>query len=109
MSIQNSTTDTKFYLRERINHYTEQLETSIANTFGELIHELREECIQHLRKIRQRRTSPPKYLEKDKNKYQLFSGKYAGDFQISEIEFPEKTRVGNLADLGCGININQKP
>ena len=53
MSTQNSTTDTKFYLRERINHYTEQLETSIANTFGELIHELREECVQHLRKIRQ--------------------------------------------------------
>jgi hypothetical protein len=53
MSIQNSTTDTKFYLRDRINHYTEQLETSIADTFGELIHELREECIQHLHKIRQ--------------------------------------------------------
>ena len=53
MSIQNSTTDTKFYLRERINHYTEQLETSIADTFGDLIHEWREECIQHLHKLKQ--------------------------------------------------------
>lgn len=53
MNTQNITTDTKFYPRERINHYTEQLETSIADTFGDLIHEWREECIQHLHKLKQ--------------------------------------------------------
>ena len=45
--------DSKHYLAELINLYTEQLDKPIASTFGELIQEIRKECIQELDQIRQ--------------------------------------------------------
>ena len=47
------TQDRKHYLAELINLYREQLNKPIANTFGELIKEIRKECIQELDQIRQ--------------------------------------------------------
>ena len=44
--------DSKHYLAELINLYSEQLDKPIANTFGELIQEIRKECIQELDQIR---------------------------------------------------------
>lgn len=45
--------DSKHYLAELINLYSEQLDKPIANTFGELIQEIRKECIQQLNQLRQ--------------------------------------------------------
>ena len=45
--------DTKEYLAELINLYREQLNKPIANTFGELIQEIRKECIQELDQLKQ--------------------------------------------------------
>ena len=45
--------DSKHYLAELINLYSEQLDKPIANTFGELIQEIRKECIQELDQLRQ--------------------------------------------------------
>ena len=45
--------DSKHYLAELINLYSEQLDKPIANTFGELIQEIRKECIQQLDQLRQ--------------------------------------------------------
>ena len=45
--------DSKNYLAELINLYSEQLNKPIANTFGELIQEIRKECIQELDQLRQ--------------------------------------------------------
>jgi len=46
------TQDTKEYLADLINLYSKQLDQPIANTFGELIKEIRQECIQELDQIR---------------------------------------------------------
>ena len=45
--------DSKHYLAELINLYSEQLDKPIASTFGELIQEIRKECIQELDQLRQ--------------------------------------------------------
>ena len=45
--------DSKHYLAELINLYTEQLDKPIASTFGELIQEIRKECIQQLDQLKQ--------------------------------------------------------
>ena len=42
------TQDTKEYLADLINLYSKQLDQPIASTFGELIKEIRQECIQEL-------------------------------------------------------------
>ena len=47
------TQDRKHYLAELINLYREQLNKPIANTFGELIQEIRKECIQELDQLTQ--------------------------------------------------------
>ena len=44
--------DSKHYLAELINLYSEQLDKPIASTFGELIQEIRKECIQELDQLR---------------------------------------------------------
>lgn len=49
----NETQDTKHYLADLINLYTEQLEKPIAKTFGDLIQKERKECIQELNQLRQ--------------------------------------------------------
>lgn len=46
------TQDTKEYLADLINLYSKQLDQPIASTFGELIKEIRQECIQELDLIR---------------------------------------------------------
>ena len=48
----NDSLDRKQVLGDLISLYTEQLEKPIANTFGELIQEIRKECIQELDQIR---------------------------------------------------------
>ena len=45
--------DSKHYLAELINLYSEQLNKPIANTFGELIQETRKECIHKLDQLKQ--------------------------------------------------------
>ena len=45
--------DSKHYLAELINLYSEQLDKPIAKTFGELIQEIRKECIQELDQLKQ--------------------------------------------------------
>ena len=45
--------DTKEYLAELINLYTDQLDKPIASTFGELIQETRKECIHKLDQLKQ--------------------------------------------------------
>ena len=45
--------DSKHYLAELINLYSEQLDKPIASTFGELIQEIRKECIQELDQLKQ--------------------------------------------------------
>ena len=47
------TQDSKHYLAELINLYTDQLDKPIASTFGELIQETRKECIQELDQLKQ--------------------------------------------------------
>ena len=47
------TQDRKHYLAELINLYREQLNKPIANTFGELIQEIRKECIRELDQLKQ--------------------------------------------------------
>ena len=47
------TKDRKHYLAELINLYRDQLDKPIANTFGELIQEIRKECIHELDQIHQ--------------------------------------------------------
>ena len=47
------TQDRKHYLAELINLYREQLNKPIANTFGELIQEIRKECIHELAQLKQ--------------------------------------------------------
>ena len=49
----HETQDRKHYLAELINLYREQLNKPIADTFGELIQEIRKECIQELNQIKQ--------------------------------------------------------
>ena len=49
----NDSLDRKKVLGDLISLYTEQLEKPIANTFGELIQEIRKECIQELDQLRQ--------------------------------------------------------
>ena len=44
--------DSKHYLAELINLYTDQLDKPIASTFGELIQETRKECIQELDQLK---------------------------------------------------------
>ena len=45
--------DSKHYLAELINLYTDQLDKPIASTFGELIQEKRKECIHKLDQLKQ--------------------------------------------------------
>ena len=47
------TQDREQYLIELIALYTEQLDQPVASTFGKLIKEIRQECIQELDLIRQ--------------------------------------------------------
>ena len=49
----NDSQDRKQVLGDLISLYTEQLEKPIANTFGELIQEIRKECTQEYEQIRQ--------------------------------------------------------
>ena len=49
----NDSLDRKQVLGDLISLYTEQLKKPIANTFGELIQEIRKECIQELDQLRQ--------------------------------------------------------
>ena len=45
--------DRKHFLADLINLYTEQLDKPIADTYGELIQEIRKECIQELDQLKQ--------------------------------------------------------
>ena len=45
--------DRKHFLADLINLYTEQLDKPIADTYGELIQEIRKECIQELDHLKQ--------------------------------------------------------
>ena len=47
------TQDRKHFLTDLINLYTEQLDKPIADTYGELIQEIRKECIRELDQIKQ--------------------------------------------------------
>ena len=49
----NDSLDRKQVLVDLISLYTEQLDKPIADTFGELIQEIRKECIRELDQIKQ--------------------------------------------------------